>query len=75
MKFPNYTLGLFTGLCLGALYFMLPIIIEGFRTPTEKQVQALKSNFTVVDSFDGCEVIRWSENGIAEYKYFLDCRK
>jgi hypothetical protein len=33
-----------------------------------------KSNFEVVDTYKGCDVVRW-DNGFAEYKYFLDCKK
>lgn len=71
MKFPNYTLGLFTGFCLCALYFMVPTIIEGFRVKPE----APKSNFEVVDTYKGCDVVRWTNHSLAEYKYFLDCNK
>jgi hypothetical protein len=33
-----------------------------------------KSNFEVVDTYKGCDVVRWG-NGFAEYKYFWDCKK
>jgi hypothetical protein len=29
--------------------------------------------FEVVDTYKGCEVVRWTNNQLAEYKYFLDC--
>jgi hypothetical protein len=32
------------------------------------------SNFTVVDTYKGCDVVRWG-NGFADYKYFLHCEK
>ena len=34
-----------------------------------------KSNFEVVDNYKGCDVVRWTNNQLAEYKYFLDCNK
>lgn len=34
-----------------------------------------KSNFEVVDTYRGCDVVRWTNNQLAEYKYFLDCNK
>lgn len=32
------------------------------------------SNFTVVDTYKSCDVVRWG-NGFADYKYFLHCPK
>jgi hypothetical protein len=71
MKFPNYTLGLFTGFCLAGLWFLAPAIIEGFRT--EPAEAAPMSNFTVVEKYRGCDVVQWHYGMLAEYKYFLDC--
>ena len=34
-----------------------------------------KSNFTVVDHYKGCDLLRWNNNQLAEYKYFLYCPK
>ncbi len=34
-----------------------------------------KSNFAVVDTYKGCDVVQWSDNQMATYKYFLDCPK
>jgi hypothetical protein len=31
MKYPQYTLGLVTGFCLAALYFMAPAILDSFK--------------------------------------------
>jgi hypothetical protein len=31
--------------------------------------------FEVVDTYKGCEVVRWTNNQLAEYKYFLHCDK
>jgi hypothetical protein len=30
--------------------------------------------FEVVDTYKGCDVVRWTNNQLAEYKYFLDCK-
>ena len=32
------------------------------------------SNFAVVDTYKGCDVVRWG-NGFADYKYFLHCEQ
>jgi hypothetical protein len=34
-----------------------------------------KSNFAVVDTYKGCDIVQWSDNQMATYKYFLDCSK
>ena len=34
-----------------------------------------KSNFEVVDHYKGCEVVRWSDDMMSTYKYFLYCPK
>jgi hypothetical protein len=31
--------------------------------------------FEVVDTYDGrCDIVRWTNNQLAEYEYFFDCR-
>ena len=35
----------------------------------------LESSFEVVDTYEGCDIVRWTNNGLAEYKYFLHCPK
>ncbi len=72
MKFPNYTLGLFTGFCLAGLWFMAPAIVEGFRTKPAEAAPP-QSNFTVIEQYKGCDVVQWSYGMLAEYKYFLHC--
>ena len=32
-----------------------------------------KSNFAVVDTYKGCDIVQWSDHQMATYKYFLDC--
>jgi hypothetical protein len=33
-----------------------------------------KTNFAVVDTYkDRCDIVQWSDNQMATYKYFLDC--
>ena len=42
-----------------------------------KNAEALepKSNFEVVDTYKGCDVVQWHYGMLAEYKYFLHCDK
>ena len=34
-----------------------------------------KSNFEVVDTYNGCAVVRYAAPTEAKYHYFLDCEK
>ena len=34
-----------------------------------------KGNFEVVDTYKGCDVVRYTDGSMATYKYFLDCDK
>ena len=35
----------------------------------------LEPSFEVVDTYKGCEVVRYAPHQVAEYKYFLYCEK
>ena len=35
----------------------------------------MKPHAEVVDTYKGCDIVRWSTNKMAEYKYFLYCEK
>jgi len=41
----------------------------------EDEPQKPQSNFEVVDSYKGCDVVRYTNPNLANYQYFLDCRK
>ncbi len=34
-----------------------------------------KTNFAVVDTYKGCDIVQWTDGSLATYKYFLDCTK
>ena len=79
MKYPQYTLGLVTGFCLAALYFMTPAILDSFKQPEEPQPVAepveKHGTFTVVSEYQGCDLVQWQYTMLSEYKYFLHCSK
>ena len=61
---------LINGVIIGA-----SVCIFGFyMAKPSTQLITSKSNFEVVDTYKGCDVVRW-DNSFAEYKYFLDCKK
>ena len=44
------------------------------KPSSETSPVTAKSNFVVVDRYeDRCDVVQWSDNQMATYKYFLDC--
>ena len=56
---------------LGVLAFIVNCAanwIEMQPTPEDKK-------FEVVDSYKGCDVVRYTPQNDAKYHYFLDCKK
>jgi hypothetical protein len=45
------------------------------EAPVSPQPVASKSNFEVVDTYMGCDVVSWTQPNFAQYKYFLHCSK
>ena len=63
-------------LLLGAIISASITILSLHMTkPEPQQPVASKSNFEVVDTYKGCDVVRWTQSNFAEYKYFLHCSK
>ena len=62
-------------LTIGVIIGASTVILAFYMVkPEPQQPVAPKSNFEVVDTYKGCEVVRWG-NGFADYKYFLYCPK
>lgn len=40
-----------------------------------EDVAVKKSSAEVVDTYKGCDIVRWNHHQLAEYKYFLYCPK
>jgi hypothetical protein len=65
----SFFLGAVTGVaCLMIIYGYLSIVTPNTDVPPDS-----KSNFEVVDNYKNCELLRWSDNQTAVYKYFLHC--
>ena len=60
---------------LGAVVATFFLTMFYVFTQEDKPQTQPKSNFEVVDTYKGCDVVRWTQSNLAEYKYFLDCRK
>ena len=38
-----------------------------------EDVSVHKTSAEVVDTYKGCDIVRWNSHKLAEYKYFLHC--
>lgn len=60
-----------TSAILGVVCLFFILIIS--LTSDEEILQPTKP--VVVDTYENCDIIRWSNNQMAEYKYFLKCNE
>ena len=68
----EYRKTLVVGVIIGASIMLLALYWAkpGPETPPVTP----KTNFAVVDRYeDRCDVVQWSDNQMATYKYFLHC--
>ena len=68
----EYYKTLIIGVIIGA-----STVILGFYMvkPQAQQPVAPKSNFEVVDTYMGCDIIKRENKSVFESQYFMDCRK
>jgi len=51
------------------------LIFSTMRPNQPTKVTEPKSNFEVIDNYNGCAVVRYAPPNAANYHYFLDCQK
>ena len=51
------------------------LIFSTMRPNKSTKVTEPKSNFEVIDTYKGCDVVRYAPPNAANYHYFLDCQK
>jgi hypothetical protein len=61
------------GATIGVLSFLLLFYMLKLNKPAK--VLESKSNFEVIDTYNGCAVVRYAPPNAANYHYFLDCQK
>jgi hypothetical protein len=52
------------------------IVFAPYNSQEVQEVQEQsnpKGNFTVIDTYKGCDLVQWQYNMLADYKYFLYC--
>lgn len=65
-----WLLGIVCGMSFLSLFYMVNVALD-----TKELQPQPKSNFEVVDTYNGCDVIRYTPDHSARYTYFLDCKK
>ena len=70
----DYNRAVLLGVVLGMSFLSLFYIMTTAVDVKDPEAQP-KSNFTVIEKYKGCDVVQWSYNSLAEYKYFLHCPK
>ena len=69
----EYQKTLVVGAIIGACFTLLAFYM--LKPEPQNHTATPKTNFAVVDTYKGCDVVQWSDNQMASYKYFLDCSK
>ena len=70
----EYQKTLVVGAIIGACFTLLAFYM--LKPSPQNHTATPKTNFAVVDTYkDRCDVVQWTDNQMATYKYFLDCSK
>ena len=69
----EYYQTLFIGVIIGASVCILGLYMTKPESESQNHPIISKSNFEVVDKYKGCDLVQWSDNQMATYKYFLHC--
>lgn len=69
----EYTRAVILGFVLGTSSLSLVYMINVALDTQPKEPAKPQSNFEVVDHYKGCDLVRWSDHQLSEYKYVLHC--
>ena len=67
----EYQKTLMIGAIIGACFTLLAFYM--LKPSPENHTVTPKTNFAVVDTYKGCDIVQWSDHNMATYKYFLHC--
>jgi hypothetical protein len=70
----DYARAVLLGIVIGMAFLSFFYVFTQKDTP-ETQSNTPTSNFTVVETYKGCDVVQWHYSMFAEYKYFLHCNE
>jgi len=66
---PEFRNGVAFSIAITAFAFVVIAMVVGNDTPINE------ASFEVVDTYKGCDVVRYAPHQAATYKYFLHCEK
>jgi hypothetical protein len=66
----DYYRAMLLGIVIGMVFLSFFYVF----TSEDKTETKPKSNFEIVDTYKDCDVVRWGNGMLAEYKYFLNCK-
>ena len=67
----EYQKTLVIGVIIGASLTILGFYM--LKPSPQTQTVTPKTNFAIVDTYKGCDIVQWDNGSFAEYKYFLHC--
>ena len=67
----EYRKTLITGAIIGLSVMLL--VIYMVKPSSQNHTVTPKTNFAIVDTYKGCDIVQWDNGSFAEYKYFLHC--
>ena len=67
----EYQKTLLIGAIIGCCFTLLAFYM--MKPSSQNHTVTSKTNFAVVDTYKGCDVVQWDNGMQAEYKYFLHC--
>ena len=53
--------------------FIVIMLVLAYFSSGDKPINS--ASFEVVDTYKGCDIVRYAPHQVAEYKYFLYCEK
>ena len=67
----EYQKTIMIGAIIGACFTLLAFYM--LKPSPQTQTVTPKTNFAVVDTYKGCDIVQWTDGNLATYKYFLHC--
>lgn len=71
----EFLLGARNFILIVALVFLLYAIMNGAANWLDAQPVPSNQRFEVVDTYNGCDIVRYAPPLGANYQYFMDCPK
>jgi hypothetical protein len=68
----EYQKTLMIGVIIGVAFTLLGFYMLKPPQP-QNDTFTPKTNFAVVDTYKGCDVVQWTDGHLATYRYFLHC--